>query len=83
MTMTARDPVTRISLEQKMKVRKWEILEATKVKISRREKKASRNIYDISSIKHVTRKFHVVVVQKKQRNVQKSVLHVQSFFFFC
>ena len=83
MTMTARDPVTRISLEQKMKVRKWEILEATKVKISRREKKASRNIYDISSIKHVTRKFHVVVVQKKQRNVQKSVLHVQSCFFFC
>ena len=37
----------------------------------------------ISPIKHVTRKFHVVVMEKKrQRNVQKSVLHVQSCFFF-
>ena len=27
------------------------------------------------------RKFHVAVVQKRLRNVQKSVMHVQSFFF--
>ena len=44
--------------------------------------------YDISSIKRViTRKsvkFHVVVVQQqRQRNVQKkSVMHVQSCFFY-
>ena len=32
-------------------------------------------------MKDVTRKFHVVVVQQqRQRNVQKSVLHVQSCF---
>ena len=30
-----------------------------------------------SSIKRLIRKFHVVVVQWRQRNVQKSVLHVQ------
>ena len=37
--------------------------------------------YDVSSVKDVTRKFHVVVVQQqRQRNVQKSVLHVQSCF---
>ena len=83
MTMTARDPVTRISLEQKMKVRKWEILEATKVKISRREKKASRNIYDISSIKHVTRKFHVVVVQKKAKKRTKKCATRAKLVFFC
>ena len=32
-------------------------------------------------MKDVTRKFHVVVVQQqRQRNLQKSVLHVQSCF---
>ena len=30
-------------------------------------------------IKRETGKFHVVVVQRRQRNVQKSVMHVQSF----
>ena len=29
------------------------------------------------------RKFHVAVVQQRLRNVQKSVIHVQSCFFFC
>ena len=28
------------------------------------------------------RKFHVAVVQQRLRNVQKSVMHVQSCFFF-
>ena len=28
------------------------------------------------------RKFHVAVVQQRLRNVQKRVMHVQSFFFF-
>ena len=53
------------------------------------KKKVNRNTnsnfwgrtYDVSSVKDVTRKFHVVVVQQqRQRNVQKSVLHVQSCF---
>ena len=29
------------------------------------------------------RKFHVAFVQQRLRNVQKSVMHVQSCFFFC
>ena len=33
------------------------------------------------SIKHEIRHFFVVVVQKRQRNVQKSVMHVQSCCF--
>ena len=45
-----------------------------------------------SSTKREIRHFHVVVVQRRQRNVQKSVMHVQSccfanltfcLFFFC
>ena len=36
------------------------------------------------STKREIRHFHVVVVQRRQRNVQKSVMHVQSCcFFFC
>ena len=34
-----------------------------------------------SSIKREIRKFHVVVVQRWQRNLQKSVMHVQSYCF--
>ena len=34
-----------------------------------------------SSTKRENRKFHVVVVQRRQRNVQKSVLHVPSCCF--
>ena len=56
-----------------------------KVKISRSEKKVSENTYDISSIKRVTKKFVEVSrcsrTKQQQRNVQKSVLHVQSCFF--
>ena len=33
------------------------------------------------SIKHEIRYFHVVVAQKRQRNEQKSVMHVQSCCF--
>ena len=29
------------------------------------------------------RKFHVAVLQQRLRNVQKSVMHVKSCFFFC
>ena len=34
-----------------------------------------------SSINHEIRQFHVVVVQRRPRNVQKSVMHVQSCYF--
>ena len=33
------------------------------------------------SAKREIRHFHVVVVQRRQRNEQKSVMHVQSFYF--
>ena len=35
-----------------------------------------------STIKGEIKQFHVVVVQRRQRNGQKSVMHVQSCFFF-
>ena len=39
--------------------------------------------YNISSIKRVTRKFHVVVVQNNGKEIyKKGVLHVQSCCFF-
>ena len=56
-------------------VKKWEMLSATR-KVSE---------YDISSIKRVTEKFLEISrcsrAKQRQRNVQKSVLHVQSCFF--
>ena len=60
------------------------MLEATKVKMCGSEKKkVSRNTYNISSIKRVTKKFLEVsrrsLAKQRQRNVQKSVLHVLVF----
>ena len=37
--------------------------------------------YSIKRAREI-RKFHVAVVQQRLRNVQKSVMHVQSCFFF-
>ena len=63
---------------------------ASKVKMSGSEKIANRNtsnkifgehIRYFLSIKCVTRKFHVVVVQSNGKEMQKGVLHVQSCFF--
>ena len=58
------------------------MLVATKVKVSGSEKKGNKNTCDISSIKRVTRKFLGVLrcsrAKQRHRNVQKSVLHVQS-----
>ena len=55
-----------------------------KVKMSGSEKKANEKTYDISSIKRVTKTFLEVLrcsrAKQRQRNVQKSVLHVQSCF---
>ena len=45
------------------------------------KEKQSRRLVFTSSTKREIRQFHVVVVQWRQRNVQKSVMHVQSCFF--
>ena len=67
-------------------VRKWEILAATKVKMSE-WKKVNNNRYDISSIKRVTRKFLEVSpcgrAKQRQRNVQKKVAARAKLFFFA
>ena len=50
----------------------------------RQREKGNGNTYDISSIMRVTKKFLEVLgcsrAKQRQRNVQKSVLHVQSCF---
>ena len=52
--------------------------------MSDNEKKVNKNTFDISFIKRVTRKFLEVLVssraKQRQRNVQKSVLHVHHAF---
>ena len=45
------------------------------------EKEESRCLVFTSSTKREIRHFHVVVVQGRQRNVQKSVMHAQSYCF--
>ena len=58
------------------------MLAATRVKLvsDSEKKKVNKNTYDTSSIKLVTRKFLDVLrcsrAKQRQRNVQKSVLHV-------
>ena len=54
------------------------------------KEKGSRCLVFASSTKRESRQFHVVVVRWRQRNVQKSVMHVQSccfanlnLLFFC
>ena len=89
----ARDKKQRrqISLEEKHEnliagVRKWEMLAATKVKMSGSEKKQWTGTH--TSIQHFPYKMCNQEVlccscaKQQQRNVQKSVLQVQSCFFF-
>ena len=45
-----------------------------------RETKIRRRLFT-SSAKREVRHFHVQIVQWRQRNAQKSVMHVQSCFF--
>ena len=58
------------------------MLAVTRVKMSDSEKRVNKNTSDIPSIKRATRKFLEVSpnssAKQRQRNVQKSVLHVQS-----
>ena len=55
------------------------MLAATKVKMSgskkkkKKKKKMSKNTYDISSIKRISRKFQVVVVQNNGKEMYKKV----------
>ena len=56
-----------------------------------KKKKASRNTYDIASIKRVSRTFHVAVVQNNSKEMYKKVcctgkvffLLIRSIDFFC
>ena len=45
------------------------------------KKKVNENAYDISSIKKFLEVSRCSRAKQRQRNVQKSVLHVQSCFF--
>ena len=49
--------------------------------VSSKKQNENRCFEFTSSIKRQLRKFHVVVVQRRQRNIQKSVMHVQSCRF--
>ena len=58
----------------------WNLKDCIKVQ----EKKKKVVVFcSPSSTKREIRQFHVVVVQRQQRNVQKSVIHVQSCCFAC
>ena len=68
-------------------VREREMLTATKEKMSGGEKKkVNKNMYDISSIKRVTRKFLSVArcsrPKQRQKNVQKKCAAAAKLFFF-
>ena len=67
-------------------VRKWEMLAATRVKMSGSQKKVNRTTYNISSIKSVTRKFLEVSrcsrAKQRQRSVQKKCA-ARAKMFFC
>ena len=54
------------------------------IKVQKKKKKIVVRLFP-SSTKRKIRQFHVVVVvvQRRQRNVQKSVMHVQSCCFAC
>ena len=59
----------------------WSLILSNWYPSSEREIKFRRCLFT-SSIKREIGIFRVVVVQKRQRNVQKSVLHVRSVFLF-
>ena len=56
---------SRVKIKEFIKVQEW-------------KRKQGRCLVFTSSIKREIRHFHVVVMQWRQRNVQKSVMHVQS-----
>ena len=74
-------------------MRKWEMLAATKVKMSGSEKqnkpkKKNKNTYDISSIKRVATKFlefslYIVVVQNNGKEMYKKKCAARAKLLFC
>ena len=52
------------------------------IKVQKKKKESCCLLFP-SSTKRELRPFHVVVVQRRQRNVQKSVMNVQSCCFAC
>ena len=65
-------------------VKCWQIfleLNSKRLYQSSGKENESRCLVFTSSTKREIRQFHVVVVQRRQRNVQKSVMHVQSCCF--
>ena len=62
---------------------KWRLisLELNSKELYRSSEKENCCLVFTSSTKRENRKFHVVVEQRRQRNVQKSVIHVQSCCF--
>ena len=52
------------------------------IKVKENKKKVIVRLFPFSTKREI-RQFHVVVVQRRQRNVQKSVMHVQSCCFAC
>ena len=58
----------------------WELSSRGLYQSSGKEKESCCLVFP-SSTKREIRHFHVVVVQRRQRNVQKSVMHVQSCCF--
>ena len=61
------------------------MLATARVKMRDRQNRVNKDTPDIPSIKRVTRTFldvsRNIRAKQQQRNVQKSVLHVQSCFF--
>ena len=58
----------------------WQLSSEGLYQSSGKEKESCCPVFP-SSTKREIRHFHVVVVQRRQRNVQKSVMHVQSCCF--
>ena len=61
-------------------VKCWQILPLKAVLKLRKRKKKSMSSFTPAKKREI-RHFHVVVVQRRQRNVQKSVMHLQSCWF--
>ena len=67
----------------------WSWILKDSIKVQEMKKKSYCLVYSFSTKREIMQ-FHVVVVQRRLRNVQKSVMHVQSccfaylnLFFFC
>ena len=60
----------------------WSWIPKSLIQVKTEERKFCRCLFT-RSIKHEIKHFHVVVVQWRQRNVEKGVMNVQSCCFAC